>query len=248
MREIGTRCLKLWVVATALGITACGPSENQKQQLAEKKRIECLDQFCEGDVEPKRDMAAETALKLHGQWYIAPKYYYSTGMNGAAFYWPSKKNREDVPSNERAVPFANTVEILLTGRQRWSMPSAATPWKEAGWEGRFKALQQQGLRIERKQLRPELERIRFFDSQGLQYRHEYYLATQQRKIRGDGAPGVACDHPDDRPNALPRCTGGDFWQEDVYADFRFHAKHATNWPAIHQEIVRILSLAKKVQP
>lgn len=242
------RCVKLFVLAAVFVLGACGPNDSQKQEIAEKKRIECLDKFCEGDVEPTRRIASEVALKLYGQWYIAPKYYYSTGMNGAAFYWPSRKNREDVPQNERVDAYAHTVEILLTGRQRWPDPHFKMPWKGESWEARFSELQKQGLRIERQTLRPELERIRFFDAQGHQYRLEYYLATQQRKVRGDGVPGVACDLPDQKPRALPRCTGGVFWQEDIYADFRFHAQHAADWPAIHQEIVRILNLAKKVQP
>ena len=230
-------------------LTACGPTDKQQKELAEKLRLECLDKICEGDVEPKRDMTAEVALKLNGQWYVGPKYYFSTGMNGVAFYWPSRTSREDVPQSERRVPYENTVEIFLTGRQRWPDPNVAKPWDGKGWEGRFEELQKQGLSIERQQLRPDLERVRLFDAQGKQYRHEYFLATQQRKIRGDGIPGIACDlYPDPKPNALPRCNGGMFWQEDVYADFRLHAKHATDWPVIHQEIVRVLNLAKNVQP
>ncbi len=245
------RCLKVLSIAAVVALTACGPNESQKQKLAEKKRIECLDQFCEGDIEPKRDVATETALKLHGQWYIAPKRYYSTGKNGGGFYWPSRHpmfEDGDYPEGGQDFP-EKAIEIFLTGRQRWGDPNALTPWEGAGWEGRFAELQQQGLRIERQQLRPELERIRFFDSQGLKYRHEYFLATLQRRVRGNGPPGIACDsQTDTNPKARPGCSGGMYWQEDVYADFRFHAQHAADWPAIHQEVVRVLSLAKKVNP
>src|SRR5687767_12961059 len=61
--------------ALLLGLTACGPSEKQRAEQAEKTRLECLDKFCPGDVEPKRDTATEVAFKLNGQWYIGPKVY-----------------------------------------------------------------------------------------------------------------------------------------------------------------------------
>jgi hypothetical protein len=99
--------------------------------------------------------------------------------------------------------------------------------------------------MERSQLRPGLERVRFFSAKG-QYRHEYFLATQQTLPRGNSVPGIACDlYPDSKPNALPRCTGGFYWQEDVYADFRIHAKHANDWPEIYLEIIRVLQLLGK---
>jgi hypothetical protein len=241
-------------------LAACGPSEKEKVRMAEQKRLECLDKYCEGDVEPAHDPVKEFAFKVNGQWFVGPREY--GGYGGSfAFLWPSKTPANKEGASKVAPEFVPSsagvnsnfydvgIEIFLTGRQRWPEPNAPTPWEDGGWQTRFDELQKQGLRMERQQIRPELERIRFFDAQGNQYRHEYFLATQQRKIRGSGPPGIACDrYPDPRPNALPRCTGGMFWQEDVYADFRFLARHATDWPAIHQEMVRVLNLAKKVQP
>lgn len=246
------RGLKLIPVIAALALVACGPNESQRRETAEKALIECLDKICEGDLEPKRDWATEALLKLNGKWYIVPKQY-AKGMAGLSFYWPSKTPVAGPPTGQVFLEkgrdyYDVSIEIFLTGRQRWGDPKVATPWEGRGWQARFEELQKKGLRMEREQLRLDLERVRFFDVQGQQYRHEYYLATQQKKIRGNGAPGVACDLPDERPNALPRCTGGEFWQEDVYGDYRFHAKHAADWPAIHQEIIRVLSLAKKAQP
>ena len=101
-------------------LSACGPSE---KQIAEKKRIECLDKFCYGDAEPSRDYTKYELLKFNGEWYLGPKYYYSNGMNGASFSWPSKKSRRDVPLNERASA-EHTVAIFLRGRQRWPDPNA----------------------------------------------------------------------------------------------------------------------------
>lgn len=234
-------------IGLLLGLTSCSPSEQKLAELAELKRVECLEKICQGDVEPKRDYTKEVALKLNGTWFIGPKYYFSTGMNGAAFYWPSRKNREEVPSEEMRVPQENTIEIFLTGRQRWPNPKILAPWKNSSWERRFDELQKEGFRIERQQLRPDLERVRFYDAQGKPYRLEYFLATQQKlPLSRNSLPGIACEpYPDVSPGAKPGCTGSIFWQEDVYADFRLHAKHANDWPEIYQEITRVLSLLKK---
>ena len=36
-------------------ITACDPFKEQREAAAERKRIECMDKLCAGDVEPKRN-------------------------------------------------------------------------------------------------------------------------------------------------------------------------------------------------
>ena len=43
------------LLCTCAFLTACGPSEEKKAQFAEKKRVDCLDKFCEGDAVPKHD-------------------------------------------------------------------------------------------------------------------------------------------------------------------------------------------------
>ena len=245
----------------ALGLSACDPFKEDRAIQTEQTRIACLDKFCEGDVEPKRNMATENAIKLNGQWYLGPKEYGNPNLGAMSFYWPSKAATGDPVAVGKATEarknsvgavdnfYAVAIEIFLTGRGRWSDPKEDKPWEGRGWEGRFEELQKQGLRIERQQLGPELELVRFFDAQGKQHRHEFFLATQQQKILGNGRPGVACDHysnPAIRNES--RCTGGFFWGPDVYADFRFSATLAQDWPAIHQEIIRVLNLAKKVQP
>lgn len=235
--------LLIAVLASAFLLSGCDREEKRRQWQAQRTK-ECLDKFCEGDIEPKRNMETEVALKLYGQWYIGPKYYYSTGMNGAAFYWPSKKSRDDVPANERVEPYAHTVEIFLTGRQRWPDPTATTPWEGRVWEGRFEELRSQGLRMERTTWSPSLEIVRFYHPDGKQYRRAYYIATQQRRLRGDGPPIASCDsgtHPKDG------CTGGTFMSDDIFADFRFNARHAQDWPEIYQEITRVLQQLRKAQ-
>ena len=242
-----------WIVGgvVTLVLCACGPSDKQRAEQAEKTRIECLDKFCPGDVEPKHDMATEVALKVNGQWYIGPKEYFS-GRNGAVFYWPSKTPEIGLPDGkaypERGKPFYDVaVEIFLTGRQRWPTPNVEKPWEAASWQTVIEHRQSEGLRMERIAVGPALEMIRFFHPDGKPYSYVYYVATRRGSIRGEGPAVLSClistpPHPQDR------CTSGEFWQPDVYADFRFRAKHAEDWPAIHEEIVRVLSLAKKVQP
>jgi hypothetical protein len=242
-----------WLVASWF-LVGCGPSEQPKAQRSEERRIECLDKFCEGDVEPKHDPLREVALKLNGQWFIGPREYFSTGINGAAFYWPSK-----TPSapGDRAFPERSLVEagkgdqasivIFLTGRQRWPTPNVEKPWDNSSWDRHFGELQAQGLRMERTTLNAGLDLVRFRKLDGKPYNYSYYIATGQQRIRGSGPPVLSCQESTP-PYPRDVCTSGEFWQPDVYADFRFNIKHAPEWPAIHEEIVRVLNLSRKVQP
>lgn len=47
--------------------------EEEKLAAAERRRIQCLDNFCEGDVYPKFDYLNEWVVKINGQWYVGPK-------------------------------------------------------------------------------------------------------------------------------------------------------------------------------
>jgi hypothetical protein len=246
-----TRLKKQWVV-WALVIAAIGaawwaitPSEKQRAKSAEEKRIHCSDHFCPGDVDPRTDYVKDELLKFNSEWFIGPKYYYSSGINGASFSWPSKKSREDTPHLER--DGASDIVVFLTGRNRWPDPKAIAPWLRKG-EARFEELQKEGFRMERQQLRPDLERVRFFDAQGKSYSREFFIATNEKKPLGAQAPSINCDPPDVNGtiDARVRCSGGFFWQPDLYVDFRLHAKHSSDWPEIYKEIIRVLALLKKV--
>ena len=101
--------------------------------------------------------------------------------------------------------------------------------------------------MELTKLKPGLDLVRFHQPDGKPYPYAHYVATDRQRIRGDGPPVLSCQistppYPDDV------CTTGEFWQPDVYADFRFNNKHAPDWPAIHEEIVRVLNLSRKAQP
>ena len=241
------RGLTLWIAVLASAFLLAGCDREEKRRQWEAQRVkECLDKFCEGDIEPTRNMATEVALKLYGQWYIGPKVYFSTGKNGGGFYWPSRhpmfaggvylESGQDFPDK--------AIDVFLTGRQRWPDPKAPTPWAGRVWEGRFEKLREQGLRMERTTWSPSLEIVRFYHPDGKQYRRAYYIATQQRRLRGDGPPIASCDsgtHPD------YGCTGGTFMSDDIFADFRFNARHAQDWPEIYQEITRVLQQLRKAQ-
>jgi hypothetical protein len=248
----------LAVALLALGLlTACEPSKEKRAQLAEEKRVECLDKICEGDVIPKRDFAKDALLKLNGKWYLGPKEYFSSGINGASFNWWEHKpisSSAPLPAEMQVLNVAGkgddvSIVVFLTGRARWPDPTVEKPWERNTSESYFEEFLKKGYRIERQVIRPELEIVRFYDTSGKPYHHVFYVATQRTRIRGSGPPILGCD-PLPSPNLSGRatCTAGEYWQPDVNADFRFSANHAQDWPAIHEEIVRVLNLAQKLNP
>ena len=242
-------------VATAalclFAMTGCGPTEKQLAARAEATRIDCLDKICYGDVAPKIDNTKEAILKLNGQWYAGPKEYFASG-EGAAFYWPSKTPFTGKPNGqpwpEQRQPFYDVaIEIFFTGRQRWTNPNVQEPWEGTTWAKRAGRIESEGYRTEQTKLSNQLELVRFIQPNGKPYGTNFYIATQEQRIRGVEPPVLSCD-VSIPPHLLDSCTAGEYWQSDVYADFRLRARHATDWPAIHQEIIRVLNLAKKVQP
>ncbi|RYE43829.1 MAG: hypothetical protein EOP24_26660 [Hyphomicrobiales bacterium] len=142
---IGMQLLACLALCTTF-LTACGPSEQRKAEMAEKKRIECVDKICEGDVAPKR-ATTEDVIKLNGAWYIGPQKYFSSGSNGGGFYWPSRHPMfagGEYPEAQHDF-YHKAIEIFLTGRQRWPDPKIVAPWENASWEKRFVALQGEGM-------------------------------------------------------------------------------------------------------
>lgn len=238
------------VVALALlALAACDPFAKEKAEQAEKTRIECLEKICYGDVIPKFDSTKDAILKLNGQWYVGPKEYFSSGINGASFFWwEGKPSSSAMAVTKDMQTLLNdgkgdelSIEIFLSGRERWPTPNVGKPWEARSWEAQFEKLQKDGLQISRQQVRPDLEVITFVKADGKPYDTTFYIATKQKNIRGADLPGISC------LSATETCSTGDFWQDDVYARLRFHTKHAQDWPAIHQEVIRILNLAKIVQ-
>jgi hypothetical protein len=218
-------------VGAALLLSACGPSEKEKARMAEERRLECLDKYCEGDVEPAHDPTQESLIKVNGHWFIAPKRY-AKGLAGLAFYWPSK---DPVTSNStKGQDFSDVaIEIFLR--------SNSTPLHGPS---RYKALQlaqEQGRVLEKHQVRPDLEVWRVQgENKGLPPAM-WYAATDLKDANGE-PPVLGCHDMDPK---FGSCTMAFGWKPGIAADLRFSPKHAQDWPEIYQEVVRVLNLIKE---
>lgn len=216
--------------ATALLLTGCGPS---KEELAEKRRIECLDTFCEGDVEPPRDRVREVALKINGQWYVGPKEYFS-GKSGAVFYWPSKTpeigRTDGQPYPEKGKPFYDVAIEIFLGTPK-QVPSKSM-------YRRLLELEVRGLVVEKTTPSSELQVWRTQEGDSSE---TWYVATALKEPNGD-PPAVACREIDPKH---ARCTMGFRWKPDVAANMRFRAVHGPDWPAIYLETERVLQQLRK---
>jgi hypothetical protein len=239
------------LLATAL-LAACGPSEQQKAKWAEERRVHCLDHICEGDRPPKVS-SGQVVQKLHGEWYVAPREYFG-GFGQATFWWWEHKphSSKNLPGALQAEVLAGnrdgySVEIFFSGRQHWPDQKAEKPWENNWWQSRMAELQARGFRMERADLSPELERVRFIHADGTPYDNIFFVAIGMHQIRGNGPPVIACSLGA-KPDPDDSCSGGDYWQPDVFARYRFNARHAPDWPVIHGEIVRVLSLTHKATP
>jgi hypothetical protein len=221
-------------VATCLTLMACSPSEQKRAELAEKRRIECLDTFCEGDVEPLRDKVREVALKINGQWYVGPRAYFSGGA-GAVFYWPSKTpeiGRPDgQPYPEKGKPFYDVAIEVFLSRPR--TPDINSTYQELLTE------QARGRVLEKRQVRDGLEawKTRFGNVE-----ETWFIATGLRLPTGE-PPVVACRGNDP---AQHTCTGGFLWTPEVAANVRFRATHGPDWPDIYLEIHRVLQQLRRI--
>jgi hypothetical protein len=210
--------------------------------IAEHKRLDCLDKFCEGDIRPSHDNSHEETLKFNGRWFVGPDEYFSSGVNGATFWWWQKKSysrRMELPSD--AKPFLKvgsgydaTIEIFLR--------STNIPPAPLGYD-LIQLANERGWIAQREEVRPGLERITMKHVVGPSGYYlddvTYYIAT--REIGLDGLPPVAaCSHDD------PRNRGGTgvMWQDGIWVGAAWNQQHCADWPEIHQEIVRIISLLR----
>lgn len=232
----------LWMAVSML-LVACGPSAKDKARIAEEKRIYCLDHQCEGDIPPKYNTQNEIALKLNGQWFVGPRSYFSTGINGAAFEWwehkplnplqprPSEAQRLVVQGHGYDI----SVEIFLR--------STNIPPEPRGYK--LIALAQASDWIESRQtLRPGLDVIKMKHVKGPRdyfIDHvTYYVATDLKGV--DGLPPVAtCSHGDQRNGG----GSGFMWRPGIWAGIRTNQKHCADWPEIHQEVTRVLQLLRE---
>jgi hypothetical protein len=224
------RIISLYIAIAAM-LVACGPSEADKAQFAEEKRVECLDKYCEGDVVPAHDTRKEFAFKVDGQWFIGPREY--GGYGGSfAFYWPSK---DPVTSNSvKGQDFYGiAIEIFLRSN---NIPQQGPSSYKA-----LQIAQEQGRVLEKRRLRPGLEVWRVKDENKGLPPSLWYVATNLQDANSE--PPVL--HCDDQNPKFDRCTMAFRWQPGISADIRFRAKHGQDWPEIYQEVVRVLGLLRK---
>jgi hypothetical protein len=245
------RARQFLVVNLSIGLLAwacsgCEPSKEQRANWQRQTLAECENKFCEGDSEPQHDFLKSQSLKFNGNWYLGPKEYYSSGTNGAAFYWPSKTpSATSTPFPERSLVVSGhgdkvTIYIFLRGKAEWPTPNAEKPW-ESRRKSSLDEARDAGVPIEQTALRPGLERYTVHrKASGAGDDFSVYVATVRNRILGDGHPTLFC--------RSDTCTSGDFPQADIYADYRFSEAHANDWPEIHAEIVRILGLLQPLQP
>lgn len=237
---------KLMLLYGVLIIAACGPSAEEKSrrkaELQERRRIECLDKICPGDKEPLRNWETEELLKLNGHWFVGPKAYFSSGMNGAAFYWPSKTpmtgrpDRQPYPEQGKFF-YDVTIEIFLRSNN--------IPAEPRGYV-LIQLAEKNGWVASRETLRSGLDKIQMkhvVDPQGQYMDHvTYYVATELTGM--DGLPPVAtCNHD----NVSNGGGTGFLWKPEIWAGTRMNQKHCADWPEIYQETIRVLSLVKEIK-
>lgn len=223
-----------------LALSACEPSEEKKAQLAEQRRIECMDKFCEGDVPPKFDKTKEVVLKLNNQWFIGPNQYFTPSRNGAVFYWPSKTPMTGPLDGgrypEKYQEFSEVaIEIFFRSNR--------IPPEPRGYK-LIQMAESNGWIESRKFIRPGLEAITMkhvFGPDNQYFDHvTYYIATD---LKGrDGLPPVAsCAHE----HAYGGGGTGFMWQPDIWVGTRMNQKHCVDWPEIYQELDRVIQQLRK---
>jgi hypothetical protein len=228
-----------WLAAMLLLLAACERVEQLKAKRVEDRRVECLDKVCEGDVLPMYEPLKDVALKLNGQWYIGPKEYFSSGINGAAFYWPSKTpsspGEKDFPERGLASSSrGNLVSIAIFLRSN-SLPDVG----QSSYRNLLVA-EQEGRLVSKDILRPELEAWRVRRKDG-ELDRVLYVAKYLKGPEGD-PPVLGCSVGD---HQYDTCSMGFFWQADIFVGLRFHPKHGPDWPEIYTEVIRVLQLLKK---
>lgn len=228
-----------WLAAMLLLLAACERVEQLKAKRVEDRRVECLDKVCEGDVEPKRDPLKEEAIKLNGQWYIGPKEYFSSGINGAAFYWPSKTPSASGGRNfpERSLANSsqgNLVSIVIFLRST-DLPDAG----QSSYRNLLMA-EQEGRLASKDTLRPGLEAWRVRRQNG-ELDRVLYVAKHLKGADGE-PPVLSCAMGD---HQYDTCSMGFIWKNDIFVGLRFHSKHGPDWPEIYTEVIRVLQLLKK---
>jgi hypothetical protein len=247
--EVLTRIVGGALLCACALFSACGPSEEKKALFAEKKRVDCLDKLCEGDVAPRHDTMKEFAFKLNGEWFIGPREY--GGYGGSfAFFWPSKvpanRARAETQAPEFVPSAAGQVSNFPEVAIEIFLRSSNIPPEPRGYK--LIELAQANKWIEsRRTLRRGLDEIKMKHVVGPHGQYidhlTYYVATELKGF--DELPPVAgCNHDD------PRNGGGAgfMWRPGISAGARMNQRHCADWPEIYSEIARVLHMLRKAQP
>jgi len=228
---------------TCLLFSGCDESGARAAEMAEAHRAECLDRFCEGDVRPRHDNQHEVVLKFNGHWFIGPREYFSTGINGAMFLWWERK-----PLSRRSELPREVLESLRLGNGAFItvelfMRSNRFPLGPHGYR-LIELAESNGWIAERKSIRRGLERVQMKHVVGPAGHYldhvAYYVATETRGM--DGLPAVAtCNHDDARNSGGT----GFVWRDGVWVGATWNQRHCEDWPEIYREIVRVLGLLRR---
>lgn len=234
------RSVNWLLIAVIVVLTACDPFEKQRTEQAEKTRIKCLDEFCQGDTDPKHDLIKESVIKVNGQWFIGPQEYFKSGSSSTQFVWWEHRPlpfTEKLPSEVKILAkngkgYDFIVEIFLHHHDGvMHRPNIYAKLQQAEVEGRL---------ISKSTPRSGLEVWHINDTDGITQEF-WYVANAYVNNDPSGAV-VSCRGNDPK---IARCTTGFVWKPGISADIRFRALHALDWPEIYQETIRILQLLKK---
>lgn len=223
------------LVLASLTLAACGPSPEARAQAEQRRKEECLNKICPGDVLPQLDTHLEAPFKRNGRWFIVPRAY--DGYDGRlAFYWPSKTPMTGRPDRgnypERGQEFYKVaIEFFVE-----AMPLDVEAFdiiKKAEAENRI---------VYREKIRPELERIGVKEAGGRPNGiGTYYIASLER-TPSDQPPVLYCDES----NPKNGCGMHFKWKPGLRIYIRFNQQHGRDWPEIYQEVVRVLNLVKEI--
>lgn len=245
-KQMPSICLTVALLVLGL-LTACEPSKEKKAQLAEEKRVACLDKICDGDNPPKPPVGYVVS-KLNQQWFFVPKVYGDPSFGSMRFYWPSKapggdseavKSATEVSRNSNG-SISNFYDIAIEIFLR----SNNIPTEPTGYS-LIELAEKNDWIASRTTLRYGLDAIKMKHVVGPRGQYidhvTYYIATQIKGL--NGLPPVAtCGH------THPSDSGGTgfMWAPGIWVGTRMNQKHCADWPEIYQEIARVLTLLKKV--
>lgn len=229
---------RILVLIGCLALSACGPSDKQRAEFAEQRRIECLDKICLDDTPPQRQ-PDEELLKLNGQWFVGPREYFSSAGVAGFEWWNHKPLRPSLPRPSEAQALAvegkgYDISIEIFFRHHDGVMHGLNRIDN------LKLAEAEGRLVSKIAIRPGLEQWRLKEASGLAP-GVWYVATAY--VAKD--PNAAVLWCKEGNREFDRCTTASLLEQGIAWDVRFRAKHAQDWPEIYQEIHRVTQLLKR---